>query len=233
MPKIADNFKYKRMKVFGIGLNKTGTTSLGQALRVLGFDKHQGCNLELTRYWSTKNLEPIFEVVKENNNFEDWPWPLIYKELYAEFEDAKFVLTKRSSVDVWYESLCKHSILKGPTEIRKLVYGCYMPHDFKDKLFAIYNQHNEDVIAFFNQKAPEKLLVISFEDGNNWEKLCHFLNMEVPKSEFPFLNQSKSDQQKTEIAIGNNAMVNTLNVRSRIRKVFNIIRTSFRLKFPT
>lgn len=218
------------MKVFGIGLNKTGTTSLGQALTILGFDKHQGCNHELTRFWSANNLEPIIEVAKENNNFEDWPWPLIYKELYAEFEDAKFVLTKRTSVEVWYNSLCKHSIKIGPTEIRKLVYGCYMPHDFKEELFNYYNRHIEDVINFFNQNAPEKLLVISFEDGNNWEKLCHFLNKEVPKSEFPFLNRSRSDQPKTEIRIENNAMVETMNMSRRIRKLFTVIRTSFRGK---
>ncbi|MFY0608665.1 MAG: hypothetical protein JXR10_18245 [Cyclobacteriaceae bacterium] len=28
------------MKIFGIGLNKTGTTSLGQALEILGYKKH-------------------------------------------------------------------------------------------------------------------------------------------------------------------------------------------------
>jgi hypothetical protein len=181
------------MKVFGIGLNKTGTTSLGHALEILGQQKHISCNSRLTKYWANNNLSPIISIAEKYDNFEDWPWPLVYKELYNEFEDAKFILTKRSSAEKWYESLCKHSLKTGPTEFRRLIYGHSMPQGFKTEHIQFYNRHNKEVIKFFQQNAPDKLLVISFEDGNNWQKICGFLNKEIPKIEFPLLNRSNDN----------------------------------------
>jgi len=206
------------MKVFGIGLNKTGTTSLGKALEILGFEKHQSCNLDLTKEWAANNLKAILSIAEKNNNFEDWPWPLVYKEIYKEFKDAKFILTKRSSADKWYESLCKHSLETGPTEFRKLIYGHYMPHDFKEEHVNFYNQHNKEVISFFNQNAPEKLLVISFEEGKNWEKLCSFLKKDVPEVEFPLLNKSKAaTKHNSAIQVKHKTLVQFVKLVRKIR----------------
>lgn len=182
-------------KVFGIGLNKTGTTSLGRALEILGFENHISCDLELTKKWSENDLEPIFEIARTNNNFEDWPWPLMFRELYEEFEDAKFILTMRKTPEAWYKSLCDHSLRTGPTEYRKLVYGFYMPQDFMEKYLEFYKQHNRDVIDFFRRNASEKLLVVSWEKGDGWNELCEFLGKDLPKEAFPFLNRDPSKKQ--------------------------------------
>lgn len=178
------------MKVFGIGLNKTGTKSLGAALKILGYKDHISCNYSLTKAWHENKTHSIIAEAQKYNNFEDWPWPLIYQELYSSFEDAKFVLTKRATDEIWYNSLCKHSLRTGPTEFRKLIYGHYMPQDFKEDHISFYNKHNQEVIEFFEEKNPKKLLVISFEKCNSWEILCNFLNKEIPEVEFPFLNRS-------------------------------------------
>jgi len=184
------------MKVFGIGLNKTGTTSLGKGLEDLGFNNHIGCSWALTQKWHEDDIASIIKEANNFNNFQDWPWPLIFKELYHEFDDAKFIMTIRSSPEAWYDSLCKHSIMTGPTDFRKLIYGYYMPHDFKTEHLNFYNEHNKQVIDFFKENAPDKLLVISLEDGNNWEKLCEFLKKDIPKTEFPFLNRSPEKNLK-------------------------------------
>lgn len=192
------------MKVFGIGLNKTGTSSLGKALEILGFNNHVSWSPNLVKKWSEDDIDSIISVAYKFNNFEDFPWPLVYKELYNEFDDAKFILTKRPTPEIWFNSQCKHSINIGPNYYRKLIYGNYMPHDFKAEHFDFYNNHNQQVIDFFRENDPDKLLVISFEDGNNWEKICEFLNKDIPKTEFPFLNKaSKNNSQLETITIKN------------------------------
>lgn len=182
-------------KVFGIGLNRTGTTTLGRTLEILGFRNHVSFDFELTKSWAENDLEPILEIARANNNFEGWPWPLMFRELYEEFEDAKFILTMRKTPETWYKSLCDHSLRTGPEEYRKLVYGHYMPHDFKEEYLEFYEQHNRDIINFFKRNASEKLLVVCWEKGDGWKVLCEFLDKESPKREFPFLNRHPSKRQ--------------------------------------
>lgn len=182
-------------KVFGVGLNKTGTTSLGRALETLGFTDHLSCDLELTKRWAKNDFQPIFNVARKYNNFEDWPWSLMYRELYEEFEEAKFILTLRKSPEVWYKSLCDHSLKTGPTEYRRLIYGHFMPHDFKEEHIAFYKQHNQAVSDFFRRYAPEKLLIVSWEKGDGWPELCRYLDKEIPHEKFPFLNRHPSKKQ--------------------------------------
>jgi len=180
------------MKVFGIGLNITGTTSLGKSPRILGFKKQISWNLQLTVLWSEGNIKRILNNAKNFNNFEDLPWPLLYKELYEEFDNAKFILTTRKSSTVWYESLCKHASRPNNTpDLRRLVYGYDMPQDYKDEHIQYYEKHNKDVIEFFNKHAPDKLLVICIEDEDNFKKISDFLGKETPNRKFPFLNKAR------------------------------------------
>jgi len=183
------------LKVFGIGLNKTGTTSLGRALNILGFENHISCDLELTKKWFKNDLSSIFEVADEHNNFEDWPWPLMYRHLYEKYENAKFILTLRNSPETWYESLCDHALRTGPTEYRKLVYGYYMPHDFKKEHINFYKRHNQEVKNYFQREASESLLVLCWEKGDGWDELCEFLDNKKPKKKFPHLNRNPSREQ--------------------------------------
>ncbi|MBT8195292.1 MAG: hypothetical protein HKO56_05010 [Bacteroidia bacterium] len=178
------------MKVFGIGLNKTGTTTLGKALEILGFNNHVTFDLELTKNYYQNNFEPIISAASANNNMEDWPWPLVYEKMFSEFKNAKFILTTRSTAAVWYKSLCKHAERTGPTEFRKLIYGFEMPQGHKEEHVQFYNQHNQNVETFFTKKDPEKLLSVCWEDGSGWEEICHFLGCEIPREQFPNLNKA-------------------------------------------
>lgn len=173
------------MKVFGIGLNKTGTSSLGHALRILGYADHVDGRPDLLKNWADGEIEPILSEAKGYNNFEDWPWPLVYKELFNAFPDSRFILTKRTSPETWFESLCNHADRTGPTQQRKLVYGFEMPHEYRAEHIEYYNTHNDRIEAFFKEHAPNKLLVVCWEDGNNWNRLASFLNKEVPTVPFP------------------------------------------------
>ena len=215
------------MKVFGIGLNKTGTTSLGKALEILGYKDHISWSADLSpdliKKWSEKNIDAILSVAEKYNNLEDWPWPLVYKELYEKFDDAKFILTKRTTPERWYHSLCEHRLRHGSFEHHKLIYGYYFPHDFKREHIEFYNNHNRQVIDFFKKKAPEKLLVISFSDGNNWGKLCNFLNVGIPSLDFPHLNQSNPINpvnNETSLTVSNKLAIRLIKIARAIKKPF-------------
>ncbi len=186
------------MKVFGIGLNKTGTKTLSKALSTLGFVNTPSLDLknspkkrwELTTDWSKNRLNSIVTFSADYNNFEDWPWPLVYKEMAEEYHDAKFILTVRKSSEVWFNSLCKHAKNVSDNKFEKLIYGYHMPHDFKKEHICFYEDHNKKVISFFKQYAPERLLIVCFEEGDSWDKICAFLNKKSPTKPFPHANNS-------------------------------------------
>lgn len=176
-------------KVFGIGMHKTGTSTLGSCLKTLGYTPTISHNLEALKYWRGNDLEKLWPIIDVYRGFEDWPWPLMYQQLYERYPNSKFILTKRLSTEKWYSSLAKHAKRYGPTEHRKLVYGYGMPEENKPYHLNFYEQHNREVMDFFQKNAPEKLLVVCWERGDNWTQLCDFLKKPQPNEPFPHLNQ--------------------------------------------
>jgi len=49
--------------------------------------------------------------------------------------------------------------------------------------------HNQQVIDYFQNK-PDKLLIICWEKGDSWDKLCNFLGKTVPEIPLPHLMKS-------------------------------------------
>lgn len=175
-------------KVFGIGLNKTGTKTLGKCLSILGY-KNKSYDFNLLEEYANGNYDPIYAECDLNNSFEDWPWPLLFKELDSKYPDSKFILTYRLSPEVWYDSLCKHSMRTGPTIARKIVYGYEMPQGYKQHHIDFYTDHYNNVIDYFKGR-DGKLLTMCFEKGSDWKELCTFLEISIPKDDFPHENAS-------------------------------------------
>lgn len=98
-------------KIFGIGENKTGTTSLGVALNVLGCgqmaawpqSKHiiNGFRSSYTDMFSQMNV-----VCRMYRHFNDFPWNILdlYQMLDKRFINSKFILTVRDP-ECWFKSL--------------------------------------------------------------------------------------------------------------------------------
>jgi hypothetical protein len=176
-------------KVFGIGLNKTGTKTLGMCFSILGF-KNKSYDLTLLESYHKGALQDIFEVTDQYDSFEDWPWPLIYRQLDFRYPDAKFILTIRISPEKWFESLCRHAVRTGPTVAREIAYGYQMPMENPGHHVDFYNNHNRSVMEYFKDR-PDKLLIANWESEGNWELLCRFLNCSlVPDVPFPHENKS-------------------------------------------
>jgi len=180
------------MKIFGIGLNKTGTTTLGRCLEMLGFKKHVSVRFDLLAKYREGSLDEIFSVADQNESFEDFPWPLMYRELYLRYGDgARYILTKRASSQDWLNSLKRHSLKTSRNNhCRLLAYGYAYPHGLEYYHLSFYQRHNQAIKDFFvKQRSEHLLLEISFDSGDGWDKLCGFLGLSVPNAQFPHENK--------------------------------------------
>ncbi len=91
-------------KVFVIGLSKTGTTSLGDALEHLNYTRY-GWHDVWSRYLVHEailpkpNFDPLIAVAEEFEVLEDLPWclPEVYRSMSRLYPDSKFVLSLRRS----------------------------------------------------------------------------------------------------------------------------------------
>ena len=176
------------MKIIGVGLNKTGTKTLGECFKTLGYKKHITVNEVAFSLWRQGKVEELMKIASMYDTFEDWPWPLLYPEFDKHFPGSKFILTTRKDPETWYKSLCNHALLTGPTEYRKAIYGEYMPQSDRDKHIKFYETYNQAVRAFFHDRHQD-FLEVCWETGDDWERLCRFLNLPIPNIPFPHKNQ--------------------------------------------
>jgi hypothetical protein len=180
-----------RPKVVGIGLNKTGTTTLAACLRRLGYARHATCDYGLLAGYRNGDVEAIFRCIEANDSFEDWPFPLAYREIFDRFgERARFVLTTRKDARTWVESLKAHALRTPPVgHTRLLAYGYNYPHGLETEHIAIYERHNAEVRDFFRRRQAEHLLLeVCWERGDGWKELCGFLRTPAPDAPFPHEN---------------------------------------------
>jgi hypothetical protein len=179
------------MKIFGIGLSKTGTMSLQKALELLGFSCTRWSMELLEDVVLKKDFARVFETVKQYDSFRNWPWPLIYKELDKQFPESKFILTLRKDNKTWLRSIKEHVAIRGPREfgVQKLTYGYNSPRGHEHEYIERYERHNREVVDYFRDR-PDDLLVVCWENGDGWNRLCSFLNKPIPPKPFPHVNKT-------------------------------------------
>lgn len=185
-----------RMKVAGIGLNKTGTCTLGACFRHWGL-RHMSCSREAVELWRNREFPALMAWVAEYDSFEDWPWPLLYREIDQAFPGTKFILTRRKNSETWFRSLCRHAE-RSPVDLRKKIYGHEMPHEHKAEHIAFYESHLAAVREYFRDR-PGDLLEICWEEGDGWEELATFLGLEKPDIALPHENKTPDIQDKLKM----------------------------------
>jgi len=161
-------------KVFGIGLSKTGTTSLSAALNLLGissvhFPHDEGTFSELRR------ADYRLSVLAEYDSVTDTPVAPFFAQLDAAWPGSRFILTVREK-ESWLASAEAHwRLLKetGPRAqdapyqefvdfINACVYGCTR---FQRERFSyVYDRHLEAVRVHFRDR-PSDLLVLDICGG--------------------------------------------------------------------
>lgn len=179
----------KNVKVVGIGLNKTATKSLAQCLEAMGYRNHS-YSLDAFHDFQQADWQALFKRMDDYDSFEDWPWPLMYREIDEHYPNAKFILTVRDNPQAWYRSLCKMAVRMGPlNDFEKHIYGHGMPQAAPEAHIAYYEKHNAEVRAYFANR-PGKLLEICFDHGVDLTELSRFLDKPVIEMPTPHANRS-------------------------------------------
>lgn len=177
------------MKIFGIGLSKTGTTSLAHALEILGYKTRDYPGLV---HYSPGDLTSIdASLLEAYDALTDTPIPSFYRELDVKYPDAKFILTIRDA-EGWLKSCKKQFTQKladkqneAHTQLFMDLYGCAVYDE--QRFRAGYDQFVDGVQEHFRGRS-DKLLIMNVAAGDGWETLCPFLNKSVPDIPFPKAN---------------------------------------------
>ncbi len=182
-----------RPKIFGIGLSRTGTRSLSEALRILGCDvSHYPTDETTFEELAVANYD--LTVLKDQDAVTDITVAPYYAQLDRRYPGAKFILTVRAKPS-WLTS-CRNHWLERPAFsaarsttygrmrrlLRAAVFGCY---EFDAERFSwVYDLHVKNVREHFAGR-PDSLLVIDICGGETWQPLCDFLGREIPGQLFP------------------------------------------------
>lgn len=169
------------VKVFGVGLSKTGTVSLTAALKRLGY--------------RAKHYPPLFQVIELSKEFDaltDTPVIVFMEALDRLWPDARFVLTVREE-ESWIDSLRRHyakkpveRIMKWKLWNRRCVYGM---NGFTEAHFRqVRAAHEARVKALFEGRR-DKLLTLDVCGGEGYGTLCPFLGQRVLDEPFPHKNR--------------------------------------------
>lgn len=209
--------KNKR-KIFCVGANKTGTTSLKKALEDLDYVVgNQYLSSRLIPHYKNENFDEIIEFCKSAQVFQDIPFsfPHTYKHLDKAYPNAKFILTVRDSPEQWYDSLISFvtkimgngngelpdkadlqesgNVWKGwAWEIFKIISKTPEDDIFnKEIIRQQYKNHNKAVKEYFKDR-PEDLLVINVSHDDSYQALIDFLDIkDPPYSSFPWKNKTE------------------------------------------
>jgi hypothetical protein len=171
------------MKVFGLGLSKTGTSSLTDALTLLGLRAvHYPRDLTLAR-----DVDALTDISVAPH----------YAELDRAWPGSRFILTVREQAS-WLRSIEMHwrlmlqwwqdetpALRRFHEEVALAAYGTLT---FEREHFArVYDAHERNVRAYF--RGRDDLLVMDICGGERWPRLCAFLGLPAPPAPFPHANE--------------------------------------------
>lgn len=181
-------------RIFGVGMQKTATTSLHHAFEILGFESAHWRSAPWARaIWRDMNKLGFSPTLERSYALCDLPIPLLFRQLDRGYPGAKFILTIRDEND-WLDSVRKHwdpafnqfrAVWDTDAFSHRIHKICYGREDFSEKVFRRrYRKHNQEVIDYFAGR-PEDLLVMDMSRGDGWRELCEFLKVPIPQVEYP------------------------------------------------
>lgn len=166
--------------VFGIGLPRTGTSSLRAAMRMFGYNAFED-----------PFADDKLAAIQEEGPLDVSPWvcssmdymsePLWYciPRLAASYPDALFLNTHREA-KAWQVSL--EAFSRRPESIGRTLLG---------DLPARHAQQRREVDELALTHEVVDLGVCSESSSELWEKLCSALHAHVPPIPFPYKNRRK------------------------------------------
>lgn len=178
-----------RPRIFGIGLNKTATTTMAEALRILGYEVlHWGGTEAHDAVLASFDAgEPLVSRLDPRYDafFDIGVLSRRFVLLDAQYPGSRFLLTVRP-VDDWIDSRRRHVLTNQARKAAGEYDGDFLVVD-EDKWRREWEVHMERVHAHFGDR--DDLLEIDVTADPSWDRLCAFLGRPVPPEPFPWLNR--------------------------------------------
>jgi hypothetical protein len=166
------------MKIFGIGLTRTGTTSLTEALKILGY--------------SAVHCPMSYEEIEDHDASTDTAVAARFEFLDLLYPNSKFILTIRD-LDSWIDSAA--SLTRSANdpiwqlETRSKLWGSFVFD--REKFIEGYHKHHSKVLHHFRNR-PNDFLILDLIATEKFEKICSFLDKPTPSADYPHLNKRGS-----------------------------------------
>jgi hypothetical protein len=177
-------------KIFCIGFQKTGTTSLGMALEKLGYQVQGYYPFRSLSSINNLNIDMIWDIanktIQNYDAFKDTPWPILYEKLDKTFPNSKFIHVYREK-EGWIKSVVD-DFGSHPNEIHRLIYGSAFPQGNEQSWLDRYEKHNMEVKNYFSGHSERFITLNMSQREVNWENICKFLKHPVPSTPWPHAN---------------------------------------------
>lgn len=180
------------LKILGAGMPRTGTKTLCEALKILGFDAihHAPERMGLFPIGQNNGWAAFDDV----DAATDSPAAMYWRELYKQYQ-CKIILTVRD-VDTWWESIKRHANqirvsaniehIRYTEALHSILFGTPVPCEYWYK--RRFAEHNAFVRGGVRRR---DLLVMDIVGGDKWEKLCRFLKIDEPVGvDWPWENKA-------------------------------------------
>lgn len=165
-------------KVFCIGYNKTGTTTMGKAFGLLGYRNSSFNRRVWRKLYLQGNIEAVVRYTSRFESFDDLPWlredmiPLLDQR----FPGSRFVYLFRE------ESSWKRSYKQWSYQVT----GKYLDVEGG---WAAYEKHRDFVLSYFEGRSD--FIQLDIRNPNGFRRLGEFLGRDAPSDAFPVFNKSE------------------------------------------
>ena len=171
----------RKGKIFGIGLSRTGTTSLTEALRILGYSA-------IHFPWRFSEIDGVDAAT-------DTPVALKYAELDKRYPGSRFILTHRDRIawlrscqKFWRKNAEDFAAVPAFVDLHTKLYGG--PTFSRKRFGEAYDRHVDGVNAFFRDRPADLLVIDIAREDDPWRPLAAFLEADIPETPFPRQNRS-------------------------------------------
>ena len=182
----------RRPRIFGIGLNKTGTTSLHEALTTLGYQSLHWGGPEIRERVEASLAagEPLLaRLDAEIDAFSDVEaLSTNYRLLDEQYPGSAFILTVRP-VDEWIESRRRHVARNVVLKEQGCYSGTFLEVD-EPAWREHWDRHVDGVRSYF--RPSDRFLEWDLTAAPGWGPLCELLTLEPPDVAFPWMNRGHS-----------------------------------------
>jgi hypothetical protein len=175
--------KYKKpnygSKVFCIGYNKTGTTSLGRSLELLGYNNSSFNRIVWRNYYVKNDIKKILDYTAKFDSLDDLPWLMedMIPILDKAFPKSKFIYLTRDE-ESWKKSLYNWR------------YKTFEEYPDLEKSLTKFKSHKKFVMNYFKDREFEDFIILDIKDKKGFKKLAKFLGKNTERESFPHFNKT-------------------------------------------